>query len=540
MIITLLIVGLVPGMLWSQNDNLLFGLVWKGGNGADDYKRGWPVKAGFDLDQDGKSEIVAWDQETSTAFLWESNGNGDNQYNIIWKVTYTGLLNSNRSIMVGDLDMDGRKELYVVLNEPNGTDAMKIYEWDGTDNGIPLEPSYTWDPPRNSASIIDLEYESEILNLDEDPNDEIVLTYRGRGGLYLAIMELSNVDFENPQWFVEFEERNLGSERFHGIGFGDINNDTYMDIITVSDGSKQPIHIYSNSEEDAYDPIATWTSANFPLRYSGSASSIVVTDINKDGEQEIYLFSRNGIVWVVTGVGADLSSPPTLSQFHEIYQSPLRFGITTAEHREAAFGDLDQDGLPDFYFTTRETEAVEDLEYIGGVGGDVTDPDNYFGFTIFEDSPTNGISLPTAGLWFGDIDGDGPLHMDLVFTAREADTRRSGIFVIEYDPTTTDIEVLDTGQSPSDYALKQNYPNPFNPETTIEYSLPASGRVTLNIHTILGQKVRTLVNDHQATGVYKVRWDGKDDLGRNLASGVYVYRIQTGNFVQSRKLVLLR
>ncbi|MFQ6115957.1 MAG: T9SS type A sorting domain-containing protein, partial [bacterium] len=188
----------------------------------------------------------------------------------------------------------------------------------------------------------------------------------------------------------------------------------------------------------------------------------------------------------------------------------------------------------------RETEAVEDLEYIGGIGGDITDPDNYFGYTIFEDSPTNGISLPTAGLWFGDIDGDGPLHMDLVFTAREPDTRRSGIFVIEYDPVPTSVEVVEPDQVPSEYELAQNYPNPFNPETTIEYSLPTPGRVTLDIYSLLGQKVRALVDDYQKAGVYKVQWDGKDDLGRNLATGVYFYRIHSGGFVQSRKLVLLR
>lgn len=70
------------------------------------------------------------------------------------------------------------------------------------------------------------------------------------------------------------------------------------------------------------------------------------------------------------------------------------------------------------FFTTRDPEAIGDLEYIGGVGSDVTDPDNYFGYTMFEDPVGNGISLPTAGLWIADIDGDGPIYMNLAFTAR--------------------------------------------------------------------------------------------------------------------------
>lgn len=92
----------------------------------------------------------------------------------------------------------------------------------------------------------------------------------------MEIIELSNVDFENPAWTVEFAEQTLGSERMHEIGFGDINNEGFMEIVTVSDGSRQPIHIYSNSEEDAYDPMATWVDANFPLLYNGSASNPVI------------------------------------------------------------------------------------------------------------------------------------------------------------------------------------------------------------------------------------------------------------------------
>lgn len=64
---------------------------------------------------------MGWDQEDYySLFLWESNGNGDNRYDLIRRVTDTGLLNPNRSVRVGDLDMDGKRELYVVLNEPSG------------------------------------------------------------------------------------------------------------------------------------------------------------------------------------------------------------------------------------------------------------------------------------------------------------------------------------------------------------------------------------------------------------------------------------
>jgi len=96
---------------------------------------------------------------------------------------------------------------------------------------------------------------------------------------------------------------------------------------------------------------------------------------------------------------------------------------------------------------------------------------------------------------------------------------------------------------PADYALEQNYPNPFNPSTVIAYAIPVfhkGGNVTLEIYNTLGQKVRTLVNRRQTPGVYQVQWDGKDDAGRPVTSGLYVYRLKAGSFVQVRKMLFIK
>ncbi|MBM2840810.1 MAG: Choice-of-anchor protein, partial [Bacteroidetes bacterium] len=93
---------------------------------------------------------------------------------------------------------------------------------------------------------------------------------------------------------------------------------------------------------------------------------------------------------------------------------------------------------------------------------------------------------------------------------------------------------------PIEYALNQNYPNPFNPATTIGYQLNKRGEVKLEIYNLLGQRVRTLVDAEQVTGVYSVEWDGRNGLGLNAASGVYIYRLRSGEFTASKKLLLLR
>lgn len=93
---------------------------------------------------------------------------------------------------------------------------------------------------------------------------------------------------------------------------------------------------------------------------------------------------------------------------------------------------------------------------------------------------------------------------------------------------------------PGSYSLEPNYPNPFNPTTSIRYALPASGHVTLRIYNVLGQSVRTLVDGTVEAGVHDVLWDGSDDTGIPVASGVYFYRLTAGDFEQSRKMVLIK
>ena len=101
--------------------------------------------------------------------------------------------------------------------------------------------------------------------------------------------------------------------------------------------------------------------------------------------------------------------------------------------------------------------------------------------------------------------------------------------------------VLDIQTTPTEFALLQNFPNPFNPETTIGYELAESGDVTLQIYNVVGQVVRTLIAaEPQSVGRYQVRWDGMDDRGMPVSSGIYFYQISAGKFQDVRKLMLLK
>ncbi|MBD3258923.1 T9SS type A sorting domain-containing protein, partial [candidate division GN15 bacterium] len=93
---------------------------------------------------------------------------------------------------------------------------------------------------------------------------------------------------------------------------------------------------------------------------------------------------------------------------------------------------------------------------------------------------------------------------------------------------------------PTDFALDQNYPNPFNPSTTIDFALPTAAEARVWIYNTLGQRVTTLVDESLPAGYHEIEWDGTDMSGNPVASGIYFYRLEAGDFVQSRKMMLLK
>jgi len=95
-------------------------------------------------------------------------------------------------------------------------------------------------------------------------------------------------------------------------------------------------------------------------------------------------------------------------------------------------------------------------------------------------------------------------------------------------------------QLPTEFALEQNYPNPFNAETMIKYQLPQNAKVQLSIFNLLGQEIRTLVSEQKNAGYHTIVWNGKDNTGKDVVSGVYVCRIKAGEFVEERKMVVIR
>ncbi len=104
----------------------------------------------------------------------------------------------------------------------------------------------------------------------------------------------------------------------------------------------------------------------------------------------------------------------------------------------------------------------------------------------------------------------------------------------------TGVESAQRGETPTHFALSQNYPNPFNSATAIKFWIPRESDVRLVVYDVSGRQVRTLLNSHMVPGNYRVVWDGRDDGGKPVPSGVYLYRLEAGEFVQGKRMILLK
>jgi hypothetical protein len=160
---------------------------------------------------------------------------------------------------------------------------------------------------------------------------------------------------------------------------------------------------------------------------------------------------------------------------------------------------------------TAGSDAMRRMVLVNWNGGDVTDPS----------FPANvDAEMPEEGTIFRIISSKPNLPGDILWV-------RGSVGIAEQ-------------QIPDVFELYPNYPNPFNPETHIRFSLAHKVKVTVEIFNVLGQRIRSLVDSDMAPGKHDVLWNGRNDAGVRVSSGVYFYRLKAGDYVNSRKMVLIR
>jgi hypothetical protein len=170
-----------------------------------------------------------------------------------------------------------------------------------------------------------------------------------------------------------------------------------------------------------------------------------------------------------------------------------------------------------------------------------SNPEDDFHYFVLQKS--NDLEFTTYEL-FNSID---TTYLDTSFVVNEANYYR--IAAVDYGGNQSDysenveatfLNVEDELLVPTEFALHQNYPNPFNPVTTLRYDLPENSLVTITIYDMLGRVVNTLLQESQTAGYKSIIWNGTDTNGKPVSAGIYLYQIQAGDYLQTKKMVLLK
>jgi hypothetical protein len=315
-----------------------------------------------------------------------------------------------------------------------------------------------------------------------------------------------------------------------------------------------PNRLYRNDGES----FTSITSGNIVQDAARSLSSLW-EDFDNDGDLDCF----------VTNDGT-----PPVGQFDRYYQNNGNgtftriTSIAIAEalaHRGASAGDYDNDGKIDllsvgpgtqkvlYHNDTQNGNGWITIKCIGIISNKAAIGAKVLAKATINDGPVWQLREISAqntfnghnSLWphfgFGDATIIDSLKFEwpsgIVQTLTSVSVNQ--FLTVEEDTTLTLINVVPQPMI-SEFQLYQNYPNPFNPVTTIEYYLPISSHVALKVFDLLGREVKVLVNGNQTTGLKDIHWDGTNQSNQKVVSGIYIYRLVAGGFVQNRKMILLR
>jgi hypothetical protein len=466
-----------------------------------------------------------------------------------------GLDNSHR-FDSGDVDGDGDIDLAIaVAPQINGEGGVTFLFNDGTGYF-----SGTFELPFNE----DDGWRVEAADLDGDDNidfivptdDTVWISWNIGGGVYTQPEyfpscpsclndDVTTEDLDNDddldlffRYFGQISPEdsgsvidylNLGNRNFYPtsyvwpdavlehpaiVRFADFNNDSYLDLL-LSDYINSRIAIQFNL---GIDGSGEWMGFDDGNTYSVSNKDIFAADFDGDDNPD-----------VITQKFYDIQNTDSLILLRNTGNGTLGIAemLDTDGYREPdRFIPLDYEGDGDIDIVTANITGDISLLLNDGTGnftrvvacdsgGTIT------GITYFKDILTD------------DFNNDGKPDIALLWSDSGSDTI-SVYLNAGWIPTGIESQKEDIS-TVNGFELLQNYPNPFNPSTIIQYSVPTRSSVMLKIYDILGSEVTTLINEEKDRGVYSVNFDAS-----GLASGIYLYRLQAGSFVQTKKMILLK
>lgn len=475
--------GTPANPIFTRDDNLVIGIIDVGLNS-------YPSLA--DLDNDGDFDLLIG-RDLSSFVYYKNTGTAASP---IWTrefTTFSGVETTTYWKNPTFCDLDGDNDLDLIY----GTDGGNLYFYQN--NGTQNSPLFQYNS--NYFSLIKVGGSSTVSFADFDNDGDYDLI---SGSTLDKMQYLKNEGTSSKPKFVKstasFSALNPGF-RCSPV-FIDIDKDDDYDIVSGNDAGT--IFCYINNGSSFSINTAYFGSLDV-----GYASAPAFVDIDNDGDEDVLIGAETGANYVFLERTGNTFSSPLNNPFS---------AIVFPNYSRPSFADIDNDG--DF-----------DL-ILGRSFGEVICYENIGNAQNSQWQRNDALVSPmkvkqNAAPGFADLDGDG--RIDCVMGEYDGNFT---YFKNMFAPVSVEDNV---DELTKEFYLSQNYPNPFNPSTRIKYQVSRSMLISLNVYDILGNEVVVLVNEEKEPGHYEINFDAS-----GLSSGVYFYKLISGSFAATKKMILLR
>jgi len=347
----------------------------------------------------------------------------------------------------------------------------------------------------------------------------------------------------------------LADNKFRCLGLSayDIDDDDNYELIVFGYFVNYGYFLYAYNSN--FEPVPGWPRS-LGIREYVVPTSPIFSDIDGDGEFEYmtnYFDLSVSYVHIWNADGTSFIG----GNSHGLFVTAPNPGILTMLTVADINGDQQMDIIGNSINDVFSTYKVQRL-YAWNLSGEIIDgfpliintKEQYTYFDEFRFTPTLGdmnqdgnidLTIPTSDQSLAFINfPSAPYYHDSTAVKFWRYNRRMNNVGVDYSYNPLDIEENEQRVIPEHFALYQNYPNPFNPTTTIEFSLPSSSDVDISIYNILGRKVNNLLNKNLSAGIHSIQWDGLNDNGKHVSTGIYFYKITAGSLSDTKKMVLLK
>jgi hypothetical protein len=474
-----------------------------------------------DYDLDGDQDLFVANTSDESNFLFQNNGDGT-----FTRIIQGDIVNDHGeswSASWGDYNNDEYPDLFVANN--GQTNFLYRNNGDGTFTRI-----YT------GSITTDLDHSRSSAWGDFDNDGDLDLFVSNRNDVSKVYINQGDDTFD----------RYLSkSYNFRGVALADMDLDGDLDLFVCQDGGSNLLFENTISEENHWLEVECrgtetnlsaigarvsvqamvndqliWQTREISSQTGFGGQNEMIAHFGlKDADMidSLAIYWPSGIIWDTTNVAVNqrliiterTSEPPPVNHPPVAVNDTLSVPQDTEILIQVLANDSDADG---------------DLLIIQSIDTNAT-----LGFIRIDEGDTTLTFTPTAGfsgeVVFEYVISDGQGGLD---TAEVHITVEEGMLVRE------------GGAVPRSFALFQNHPNPFNPVTQIRVDLPKSCKVSLMVYDVLGREIIRLMTGEQTAGCYRIRWNGRDRYGKQVPSGVYFYRIEAGEFVAVRKMLLVR